>query len=206
MPNTDQNESGMQKDEANQMLRFLSGEMASAEQARFEQRLVAEPELSLALSGLIETEELIETLASTAEKSPAVSAMAASRPAARRAASVVRPRSPHSDSRSVFPIVAAVAACVLVAVVIAPQVGTSPPPTAVTAVEPIEPEQPAAFVDQWLEAIAASETELVEPEAEPIELAMLDPIDITESETGDVVPGWMYVAFEENETTGVTVE
>ena len=200
MLNKDQNEPGAEALEVNDMLLFLSGEMDPDEQSCFEQRLIDEPQLALALSEVIEVEAILGAsepqapVASQPHEPPTPVHLGARKPPVR-----------SEQPRSALPVLAAIAACVLVAVVVAPKaMQTRSVPVVVN--DPVVTEQPAEYLDQWLDTIAASELDLVEPEEEAIELAMLDPIDALQSETGDVVPGWMYVAFEEDESAGVSVE
>ncbi len=171
-------------------IRFVSGEMTADEQARFEHRLEKEPSLAFVLSEVIELESVIESGYSTT--------------------AAVHPRRQQTDSnvgerRSTVPVLLAIAACVVVAMLVGPN--AIPPHSVEVAAtnNPIETENPPAeFVDQWLNAI--TETNLNVPDEEPIEVAMLDPIDVLESGSGELVPDWMYVAFEDEQTTGVTVE
>ena len=200
MLNKDQNEPGAEELEVNDMLLFVSGEMDPDKQSRFEQRLIDEPQLALALSEVIEVEAVLgasEPQAPVADQTPEQPTLVH--------LGARRPQVRSEQSRSALPVLAAIAACVLVAVVVAPKaMETRSVPVVVN--DPVVTEQPAEFLDQWLDTIVASELDLVEPEEEAVELAMLDPIDALQSETGDVVPGWMYVAFEEDESAGVSVE
>lgn len=174
--------------------RFLAGEMTADEESRFERRLAEEPQLALVLSEVIELEQAVS------EATPEPSVVVRRADPARRVAA-------KGSRQSVFPVLAAIAACVVVAVVVAPR-ALQTRSNSVTAVEPIDAEVAVEFVDQWLEsAVDVSYfASFTEPEDEPVELAMLDPVDAAELGSTDVVPDWMYVAFEEAETTGVTVE
>ena len=213
MLNKDQNEPGAEELEVNDMLLFVSGEMDPDKQSRFEQRLIDEPQLALALSEVIEVEAV---LGASEPQAPGTSQPQSAVDQDRLAAQphelptlvhlgARRPQVRSEQSRSALPVLAAIAACVLVAVVVAPKaMETRSVPVVVN--DPVVTEQPAEFLDQWLDTIVASELDLVEAEEEAVELAMLDPIDALQSETGDVVPGWMYVAFEEDESAGVSVE
>ena len=177
-------------------LRFLSGEMTPEEQSLFEERLATNAALASLLSEVIELESAIESVAVFPVATPEVQITPA--PAA------VAP----STNRSVFPVLAAIAACVLVAVLVVP---TTAPTNSHAVVEndaPVEHIQSTEFVDQWLDAVTASETEFVEltePEDEPIELAMLSSGEVN-AESEDIVPSWMLSAFEERAAGGGSAE
>ena len=170
--------------------RFVSGEMNLEEQTLFEERLTSEPQLALVLANVIELEQAVAHHHNNTMGEPATVV-----------GKVERPTSPATNGwRSAFAILAAIAACLVAAILVVP-ISTGSSEIAASTPADTEPE----FVDQWLETIADNESAFAESEVEPIELAMLDPIDALDAETEEVVPDWMFAAFDES-GSGVTVE
>lgn len=184
MSDRDQNQLGEMELEA---FRFLSGEMTADEQSHFEDRLASEPQLAIALSKVIELDRAVEQACATGLAS-------ALKLTVQRA-----PQHTASKQPAALAVVAAIAACIMAAVLVAPR--NSPTTNDLVAANgPVETETAPEFVDQWLDSITQDTTEfadLSEPGSEPIELAMLD-IDGEEE-----VPDWMFVAFETDNSDGV---
>ena len=166
--------------------RFISGEMTDDEQAAFEVQLGDNPAAALAVSRVLQLGGAIE--------------LASSRPTV-----VVTPSnkvpSQAESGRSSIVVAASLAACVLVVSLLLPASKTKTPNTNVA-----QTSQPAEVIDTWLDVEPLQVT--LEPidagEDEGMELAMLEPVDLDASD--EVVPDWMYAAFQDEDANGVSFE
>lgn len=161
--------------------RFVSGEMTDDEQAAFEIQLGDNPAAAVAVSRVLELGEAIE--------------LASSRPAV-----VVAPTSQTESGRSSIVVVASLAACALVAFLLVSPDKATTSNTRVAATQPVE------VIETWLDVEPLQVT--FEPisidEDEELELAMLEPVNLDTSD--EVVPDWMYAAFQDEDANGVSFE
>lgn len=165
--------------------RFVSGEMTDDQQAAFEIQLGDSPAAAVAVSRVLELGAAIERASSR----PAVVVVPASTP------------SQAEPGRSSIVVVAALAACALVAFFLVPSDKITTPNTRVT-----QASQPVEVIETWLdvEPLQATFEPISTDEEVALELAMLEPVDLGTSD--ELVPDWMYVAFEDEDANGVSFE
>lgn len=170
-----------------QAFRFVSGEMTLEEQSIFEERLATNSVVAIAVSQVIELEAVVSQL--PVDNVEAVKPVSVSVP--------VR-TVPESTRRSAIPVVAAVSACLLVAMLLMPADDSSN-----EAAGPVVVEQRSELIDNWLEAVEVLPVEpaFSEFEEDGMELAMLDSSDTTTDSSDEIVPGWMFAAFQDEEGT-----
>lgn len=173
--------------------RFVSDEMAADECAEFEQRLVVDPRVAGAVSRVLELSDAL---------TPETGSLASGRkPAVVRQGSIKKPST--ARGKSPIAVVASLAACCLVAMLIATGQNKEATPTEIMS--STEEAQPALIVDGWLEAIGSVTSSLEEPVDDAVELAILEPLTDSDGD-GEIVPDWMYAAFQETASNEVTFE
>ena len=165
--------------------RFVSGEMTDDEQAAFEIQLGDNPAAAVAVSRVLELGEAIE--------------VASSRPAVVVTPTIKVP-SQTEPGRSSIVVVASLAACALVAFLLVS------PDRATTSNTRVAATQPAEVIETWrdVEPLQVTFEPISIDEDEELELAMLEPVNLDTSD--EVVPDWMYAAFQDEDANGVSFE
>ena len=106
-------------------------------------------------------------------------------------------------------MVVALAACVLLAIAIAPNTGSTDSETvAATDNVSVPSEEPVELVENWLEVanIGSFDPLLDDTEEDDvIELAMLDPAEALDADS-DVVPDWMFDAVQRENSLEAGIE
>ncbi|MFK7821673.1 MAG: hypothetical protein AB8G99_23375 [Planctomycetaceae bacterium] len=159
--------------------RFLSGEMNADEQSRFESLLVEQPDAAAVLSQVIQMEAALSHLPLPHLAQPALTIAHDSEHSTRVA-----------SERSWLSVVAAIAACLVVSVLLVRNSDESNEAQPVVSVG--EPQ----VIENWLDVAELLPAEPLFVEEEPIELAMLTVEDVPMEEPDEIVPGWMYAVFQ----------